>query len=157
MGAGALRSGEERAPRIDSHETPASCPDLRDVDGRNAHVITAALQEPRPEVDPGPDIQVPDPVVPAAFDHRRLGRGTTHVEGEDVLVAEDPAAISAAPTTPADGPDSMMLTGRAAAASTPIAPPFDCMIRKRPGHLQATKNPFEGLGDRCRRRAGCRH
>ena len=38
-------------------------------------------------------------------------------------------AISLAPTTPAAGPDSMMWIGRSDAASTPMEPPLDCMIR----------------------------
>ena len=33
-----------------------------------------------------------------------------------------------APTTPAAGPDSMILQGRSAAASAVINPPFDCMM-----------------------------
>ena len=37
-------------------------------------------------------------------------------------------ASACAPTTPAAGPDSMMCIGLAAAASSVISPPFDCMI-----------------------------
>ena len=87
-GARALRPGEERAPGVDANERAAPRSDLGDVDGRNAHVVAASLQEPRPEVDPRPDVEIRDPVVPAALDHRRLGRRPAHVEGEDVLVAE---------------------------------------------------------------------
>ena len=42
----------------------------------------------------------------------------------------DCRAIARAPTTPAAGPDSTMLTGFAAASAAGVRPPFDCMMSR---------------------------
>ena len=39
-------------------------------------------------------------------------------------------AMASAPTTPPAGPDSTMLTGRRAASSAEVSPPFDCMMSR---------------------------
>lgn len=52
---------------------------------------------------------------------------------------------SRAPTTPAEGPDSMMWIGRSAAASAPIVPPSDCITRSG---ARTPSAPSESLSER---------
>ncbi len=66
-------------------------------------------------------------------------------------------ASSAAPTTPAAGPDSMMWIGRSAAAAALIAPPLDCMIvsgRAMPALGEPRVQSFEIAADQ-RQHVGC--
>ena len=64
-------------------------------------------------------------------DKAGLGSRAAHVERNHIVQAKGRAELTQ-PMTPATGPDSMIETGFAAAASADIVPPLDCMIRNSP-------------------------
>ena len=136
-------SSKERATRVNSNEAAAARPDLRDIDCGNAHVIATTFQKPRPEVDARPDVELSDPVVEAAFDHRRLGRCSAHVEGEDVLVAELPGDLRRADDA-GGRPGFDDVHGACGGGIDPHGPAVRLHDPERTGDLEAAQDPLEG-------------
>ena len=84
-GAGALGTGLQRAAGIDPDMRAAAGADLGEVDRRHLQRVAGAGQQPRADHDAGADRIFLGARDLAVLDHRGLGGGAAHVEGDDLL------------------------------------------------------------------------
>ena len=92
IGAGAPRSHPQHAARVHPRDGATARADLDQVDHRGADGIAGALGA---ALGPGrgADLVLLGDAGGAVLDEPRLGRGTAHVEGQDVVEPEDSAEV----------------------------------------------------------------
>ena len=83
-GAGALGTGLQRAAGVDPDMRAAAGAHLGEVDRRHLERVAGAGQQPRADHDAGADRIFLGARDLAVLDHRGLGGGAAHVEGDDL-------------------------------------------------------------------------